>query len=69
MLAVSVFAVCDDLAAKENELDVLLSICTSSITTLTRNASSSRYPFLCVLIVADMVGVVYINASLFLGYV
>jgi len=40
----TVFAVCDDLAAKENELDRLLSICSSNIATMTRNGSSTQYP-------------------------
>jgi len=34
----------DDLAAKENELDRLLDVCSSSITTLTKNVSSTQYP-------------------------
>jgi len=43
--AVCVIAGCDDLAAKENELDRLLSVCSSSINTLTKNVSSTQYPF------------------------
>lgn len=42
--AVCDFAACDDLVAKENELDRLLAVCTSSITTLTKNVSSTQYP-------------------------
>jgi len=41
---VHVTAGCVDLAEKENELDRLLSICSSSITTLTKNAASTQYP-------------------------
>jgi len=39
-----VVAGCDDLAAKENELDRLLGVCSSSITTLKKNVSTTQYP-------------------------
>jgi len=42
---VHVTAGCVDLAAKENELDRLLSVCSSSITTL-KNAASTQYPLI-----------------------
>jgi len=43
--AARVFTAYDDLAAKENELDRLLDVCSSNIATLTKNISSTQYPF------------------------
>jgi len=44
MCSVCAIAEYDALAAKENELDRLLDVCSSSINTLTENVSSTRYP-------------------------
>ena len=44
------FLACIDLASKENELDRLLDVCSSSIATLTKNMSSTRYPLNCLLL-------------------